>query len=536
MKKENNLMISRAEAAEILFISIATVRNWEKSGLLKSENGLLRPSEVQRLSRLIENGEIQKLTKRANKKGIHKLSIKPSDDGEILKDISGSKYQNSKSAALRSKEGSFYTPEHIIDEIVKDYISAGKSVYDPCCGTGRFLIRSYELSSGKVSIRGRDKDAEALKIAETSLSGLGSKDHELIHSDSLKTNEDNYYDLIFTNPPWGAYIKYELKEFQKLYSEAKTDDSLGFFILKGIRSLKPSGIMSYVLPESFLYSRRFADLRKFILENTSLIKLKSYARPFKNVFSEVVRVDLRKQSPVNNTVVIENGEDSFTLEQDDLKKAHDFRFDLGSDSSDRDQISRFYDKPYITLKNHAEWSLGIVTGDNKRFVSDIQDDDHKDQIITGKNIDRYNIDGHKKYINNNFSLFQQVPKKNLFVVKEKLVYRFISDRLVFALDRSGSYTLNSANILIPKLPGYTICSIMAVLNSGAMNFIYRKKFKSLKVLRSYLEELPFPENPDKKIIDLIDKKTNRIINNAESGKKILCEIDRLTEKLYGVKL
>jgi len=134
MKVAEDIIISRDKAAEILLISTATVRNWEKSGLLISDNGLLRLSQVKNILRLIKNGELKRLTKRANKRGGYSNSVNiPDEGGKALKDMSGDKYQNSKSVALRSKEGSFYTPEFIIDEIVAEYISPGKSVYDPCC-------------------------------------------------------------------------------------------------------------------------------------------------------------------------------------------------------------------------------------------------------------------------------------------------------------------------------------------------------------------------------------------------------------------
>jgi len=75
---------------------------------------------------------------------------------------------------------------------------------------------------------------------------------------------------------------------------------------------------------------------------------------------------------------------------------------------------------------------------------------------------------------------------------------------------------------------------MAILNSDLMNFIYMKKFNSLKVLRSNIETLPFPENPDRKIINLIEDKTNRIINNEGVKERNRREIEGLVNKLYGV--
>jgi predicted RNA methylase len=539
MKKSDNNLISRSEAAEILCVSVATVKNWEKSGILKADKEYLNRLEVIKIVSMIESGELQKLGKRANKKKCHLagLSKKEADKKNFIQ-FSDDLYQFSKPASVKSAEGSFYTPQYIVDDIIADHqLPDGASVYDPCCGTGRFLKSAFLSGRGEVKLTGTDKDSTALDIANSVLNSLGSSNHKLLMSDSLMMKEQDEFDFIFTNPPWGAYLKKdELKELQKKYHEARTDDSFGFFILHGLRSLKKSGIMSFVLPESFLYSSRFTELRKHILKNTSIIKLKSYGRAFKGVFSDIVRIDLRKITSTNNSINIESEGNSFSVDQRCFSEEFGCRFNIGSTDKDRSIINKMYSQPYTTLKNNSEWSLGIVTGNNKKFISDRRDNCHKEIILTGKNIYPFLIKGGFKYISDDFSSFQQVPSTNLFVEKEKLIYRFISDSLVFSLDKTCCFTLNSANILIPKLPGYTISTVMAILNSKLMNCLYRKKFKSLKVLRSYLEELPFPENPDEEIINLIDEKTNRIINTGEVSKKTVSEIENIIEKLYGVNL
>ena len=66
---------------------------------------------------------------------------------------------------------------------------------------------------------------------------------------------------------------------------------------------------------------------------------------------------------------------------------------------------------------------------------------------------------------------------------------------VFAYDNKQRLFLNSANILIPKLEGYTIKEVMAFLNSELFEYIYLKKFNEIKILKGNLMELPFPDKP-----------------------------------------
>jgi hypothetical protein len=74
-----------------------------------------------------------------------------------------------------------------------------------------------------------------------------------------------------------------------------------------------------------------------------------------------------------------------------------------------------------------------------------------------------------------------------------LVYKTISKRLKFALDESKSLTSNSANILIPDIPGYEIETVLAFLNSDIYSYLYMVLFGFVnKVGKEHLMALPFP--------------------------------------------
>ena len=72
------------------------------------------------------------------------------------------------------------------------------------------------------------------------------------------------------------------------------------------------------------------------------------------------------------------------------------------------------------------------------------------------------------------------------------MYKFISNRPVFAYDNSGSLFLNSANILIPQIPGMSIKTVLAFLNSELFACYYTCLFRDVKLLRGNLSELLFP--------------------------------------------
>ncbi len=526
------IYISPSEAASELSVSSATIQNWIRAGIiLKTDEGILY-SSVRSVKRNIETGVLNKLNIRANKTYLnnktypHELLTAgvelQSDDIE---------FQADKTDGLRSKQGSFYTPDNLIEDIIGDYRQDLKgTVCDPCCGTGRFL-KCILGSATDVKICGYDTDKSAVKIAKKELDKFKGFRTELRHYDSLLNPEKEKFDFIFTNPPWGArYSNDHRRKLRIIFPEAGSGDSLEYFLKYGLTALKSGGILSYILPESFLYVKKFARIRKHIAENTTIIKIKPYGRVFSKVFSAAIRIDIKKTVPERSHMIEACGQ---MISQALFLEDQDIIFNINITDNDRKTISKIYNRPHLTLKNNAEWSMGIVTGDNKRFVSNERSEKYHVEVVTGKNIRQYNITGNKKYMSDDFSLFQQISKNNLFSAKEKLFYKFVSDRLVFAYDADRIYSINSANILIPKLKGYTIKSVLAILNSDLMNFVYQKKFKSLKVLRTNLENLPFPKNPDKKLIYLIDEKTSRIINNDGSASLIRQEIENLIRKLFG---
>ena len=147
------------------------------------------------------------------------------------------------------------------------------------------------------------------------------------------------------------------------------------------------------------------------------------------------------------------------------------------------------------LKGHAKFALGIVTGDNKAHLS-AEKLPGMEPVLKGGDIRRFGIRTPKNFIRFTPDAFQQVAPTAMYRAEEKLLYRFISEVPVFAYDDGRRLSLNSANILIPEIPGLRMKYVLAILNSSAAAFWLAKRFRSVKMLRSHLEALPIPVVPD----------------------------------------
>ncbi|MBP3279736.1 MAG: DNA methyltransferase, partial [Butyrivibrio sp.] len=185
-----------------------------------------------------------------------------------------------------------------------------------------------------------------------------------------------------------------------------------------------------------------------------------------------------------------------------------------------------------TLKGNALFGLGIVTGDNKRYISQVETPDNE-PVLKGTDIEKYSCNVPENFISFTPEKFQQVAPEHIYRAKEKLLYKFISSDLAFAYDDKGTLSLNSCNILIPQIPGLSIKYVMAVLNSSAAQFVYSKLFGSVKVLRSHLEQIPIPiadDGKQKEIIAYVEK----IIKAKKPQKEIEKTLDKKIAELYGL--
>ena len=234
----------------------------------------------------------------------------------------------------RRKEGSFYTPDPIIDRILglvwKDVFPAGlgklegKTVCDPALGCGFFFLRIVEtlrernVSAAKIrrwaaaSLFGVDTDAQAVFVAKALLwlaLSDGKKEFvpdaaHFVVGDSLLgpafgrkggnagldwneafpgIAERGGFDVVLGNPPYEVLTNFARHPEQKALAEAVR--GCGFyrdalvgqinlyrcFIERGLDLLKSGGTLSFVTPLSLARDGAAAALRQRLLEKEKTV-------------------------------------------------------------------------------------------------------------------------------------------------------------------------------------------------------------------------------------------------------------------------
>jgi len=475
----------------------------------------------------------------------------PSDEIDLL----GLIYQMLLTEGEKNTKGSYYTPYHIARNMTKGLdFSGNQTFFDPCCGSGIFMLA---LENAKPSqIFGCDNDPIAVMLAKFNLLLKFPDDDfepQIYCCDYLNTyspqipNHLNTY--IVSNPPWGAMVLDTEKK------KVSNKESFSVFFEKSFQQLENDGVIRFLLPESIMNVKCHKPFREFVLNNGNLTSISLYSGSFTGVQTKYVDIELHKNDGshiisnevrnlsavpvISNEVrnlmknndssvkIIEDGTSRF-VSKSSFSLTNNLNFNLLNEDDEK-KVKKILAKGRYTLKDSV-WALGVITGDNKNKLKDGKGRG-LEPIFTGKEIEPYTLKEPRKFIKYKRSEFQQVAKDEIYRAEEKLVYKFISNKLVFAYDNTRSLFLNSANILIPNIPGMSIKTVLAFLNSDLYKFIYKSLFGEIKILRGNLEELPFP-----KITKEEDETIENLVNQVLAGdREKIKEINIMVENIFKEK-
>jgi predicted RNA methylase len=386
-------------------------------------------------------------------------------------------------------------------------ILPGQSFFDPCCGTGAFLMNAGAVSLSQ--LYGVDNDEIAIMIAKANLIALYPDDDiypQLFCEDYLEhtvfSSSDvvgKKFDYIYTNPPWGIS-----KTHQYDSEIINSGERSSLFFVKAFGQLKDKGHLSFLMPSSLLRIKVHQDFRSYVMTQAKIEGISLFNEKFNGVFTDFFSISVSRQNNVDiQSYFVKKGGNVFRINKPIAENETEIALNCSADQEILDLI----DKRGNDNLSDSIWALGIVTGDNKNKLKKEMEKGYE-AIYTGKDICKYSLNSPSNYILYDRSQLQQCAKDEYYRSTEKLVYKFISKSLCFAYDNSSSLFLNSANILIPRIEGMSIKTVLAFLNSDLFSYYYSKRYSDIKILKGNLQTLPFPkitcqQNVD--ISEMVDK-------------------------------
>jgi len=291
-------------------------------------------------------------------------------------DVKGIAFEQFLGKTFRGELGQFFTPRTIVDFMVSILDpQEGELVCDPCCGSGGFLIKAFELVRDKIErdvesqkekikahyygddyddlpeqkkmeveaevsekfsimneelnvnnergrlyslshncIYGTDANPRMARTAKMNMIMHGDGHGGVHHHDGLLNVNgifENRFDVILTNPPFGARVDKDLRiseadkftdqvmidEYTKRYGEEyksalrQVNDNIGkpllslykidngltevLFIERCLNLLKPGGRMGIVLPEGVLNNTNLQKVRDFVESQAKILLIVS---------------------------------------------------------------------------------------------------------------------------------------------------------------------------------------------------------------------------------------------------------------------
>lgn len=439
---------------------------------------------------------------------------------EESKDVLGALYLSCQKMSSRKATGSYYTPTEIAKKIIKNLFEKNSvgtgNVFDPCCGTGTFLL----LLPGEIGIDriyGNDIDPIGVCITRINLAlKFHITDRELLYShitqkDYLAFEKKEYFDYIIGNPPWGYRFSGEEKErLREKYHCAmgKNIESYDLFTEQAVSNLKCGGVLSFLLPEAILNVKTHMPVREVLMENNSFQYLGFLGDVFEKVQCPCVILQVLHNHKMMESVgmVVDDGNRVYTIQT--KRRIQKEYFCFKTTDEEYEILQKIEHVPYkVTLHGRAKFALGIVTGNNKKYITNDKADGNE-MILKGLDLHKFRYTESGNYIEYKPEEFQQTAPTEYYRAPQKLLYRFICNRLVFAYDDKQTLSLNSCNVLIPQIDGLEMKYVLAVLNSRMAQFYFKKNFHSLKVLRSHIEKIPIPmagKEKQEEIIQIVDR-------------------------------
>lgn len=450
--------------------------------------------------------------------------------------------------------------QKIIQDLVKSYFSITDHTLR---AQRRQQIDKYVKDYIKVCAEGNHEVQDAVDELE-----IPNDQFFLWHTYFADVFEKGGFDIVIGNPPYGVSIKDDYrKAVVASLGNVPDYEIYYYFIVLAAPLLKEKGIMSYIIPNTFLFNTFAKHFREMLVEKWNVLEILDCTK-FPIFESAVVRNAINlfqkdsegsKQVGYRNTANVTSFSDLLEREREFmtveslLTMNQNWGLAYFLPTSIRNVVNLISSSPLAVKDFFPEISQGLIAYDkykgqseeiikSRAYHSFVYKDGLK-KWLWGEDVTRYNLTWNgKEYIDYCNGIAN--PRNPSFFVGKRMLVREITNPSIFAaLIEIEAYN-DPSIIIVKESRDYPIEILVGIMNSKLATFFHfnhspkATKGAFPKILVQDIKEFPLPKvNSDERKILM------RLVDNVTTIKKrksiadtsaLENQIDFLVYHLYGL--
>jgi len=426
-------------------------------------------------------------------------------------------YEIALDADYRKKTGIFNTEYGLAKSII-DFLCIPKTatVLDPCCGLSNFLASA--LQYGIPNVFGADIDKKAVELSQGLLGADRVKKIDTIATNgaaTLKKLGIEKVSYVIGNPPYAPLsrdINIDTKDY--LFLRYVKDAGNNLFIgalLRAFEMVKDDGIVSYIIPKSFLHVSGYSLLRRKLLKEKRIVSITDLGKCFKDVRGEQILLTIQNSYVDKNSIAF-------------------FRMSRGEFAKQISVPQAFFCDEIIFFENQSDIEIYEKLNGTYQKFSDVRTGyvgrgrSKSKTAIAGKDIRKFGFKTVDVPRNGN-----QVFIQNIYSAEAGIIASFGGD-----YDATETVTVFTDGD--PKMCHY----ITGILHSNLCNFFlvkycYNNSTLTMHADPSYLLRIPLEKKPETfdQIVNLV-----KILEKSEYMSNewflFLSELNKLVYQTYGL--
>jgi len=285
---------------------------------------------------------------------------------------------------------SYYTKSDAIVRYMVERLrlEPGLRILEPCAGDGAFvealngqlanlLIDVYEINPAAIrTLKEKFGDRPNVRVVE--------EDTLTCPDLAFFTTMGGRYDRIVANPPYGGWQDYDKrKDLKQLYPGLYVRETYSLFLYRCIGLLRSEGLLSFIVPDTFLNLHLHKTLREHLLTKTKILELALFPSSFfpgvnfgySNLSIITAARATTQEEALNNVVHVVSGFESVDQLGKAKPRVHEIRqqdwlasMDHALFLTDDPGVAKLINSSPLRIGDIAACVTGFYSGNDKEFL------------------------------------------------------------------------------------------------------------------------------------------------------------------------